>query len=36
VYITIDRTELKKRLEQCIENWHDKMRQALSKFGEGF
>lgn len=36
VYIAIDRTELKKRLEQCIENWHDKMRQALSRFGEGF
>jgi predicted transcriptional regulator len=36
VYVAIGRGELKKKLEQCVENWHEKMRQALSKFGEGF
>lgn len=36
VYNAIDRSELRKRLEQCVENWHEKMNLALSKFGEDF
>ena len=36
VYAAIGRTELKRMLEQCVENWHEKMKQALGRFGEGF
>jgi len=35
MYAAVERTELKRRLEQCVENWHWKMKQALEKFGEG-
>ncbi len=36
LYAAVERTELKKKLEQCVENWHEKMKQALGRFGEGF
>jgi predicted transcriptional regulator len=36
VYAAVDRTELRKKLEHCVENWHEKMKQALISFEEGF
>jgi|YelNatPaOPRAMG01_1025707.scaffolds.fasta_scaffold30468_8 predicted transcriptional regulator len=32
LYTAINRKELKKKLEECVENWYLKLKEALSKF----
>ena len=34
VYRAISRDELKHKLEQCVDDWYDRMQQVLAKFGE--
>lgn len=34
VYLAADRTELRRKLEQCVSDWHERMMRALSRIGE--
>jgi predicted transcriptional regulator len=34
VYRAISRDELKRKLEQCVDDWYGRMQQVLAKFGE--
>ena len=34
MYRAISRNELKHKLEQCVDDWHERMQQVLAKFGE--
>ncbi len=36
VYTAISREELRARLEKCIEEWQERMHQALARFDEHF
>jgi predicted transcriptional regulator len=35
VYRAISRAELKHKLELCVDDWYERMRQIMAKFGEG-
>jgi predicted transcriptional regulator len=36
VYSAIPKAELKAKLEQCVEEWNKRMREALNRFDEHF
>jgi len=34
IYSAISRDELKHKLEQCVDDWYERMQQVLAKFGQ--